>query len=105
MFNVIAVSKGLTLLRVAVKATEESVPSVTVPPVDQVTAVSSSSIKFIDNVFRLLFILASASPPANAAVSAISSVGSSSVFAAPSLIVIEAEEEPAGIVNVVADKL
>ena len=51
MFNVIAVSNGLTLLRVAVKATEESVPSVTVPPVDQVTAVSSSSIRLIDNVF------------------------------------------------------
>ena len=98
-------SKGLTLLRVAVKATELSVPSVRVPPVDQVTAVSSSSIKSIDSVFWLLFILASASSVANVAVSAINSVGSSSVFAAPSLIVIEAEEEPAGIVNVVADKL
>ena len=51
MFNVIAVSNGLTLLRVAVKATELSVPSVTVPPVDQVTAVSSSSIRSIDKVF------------------------------------------------------
>jgi hypothetical protein len=51
MFKVIAVSKGFTLLRVAVKATEKSVPSVTVPPVDQVTAVSSSSIRSIDNVF------------------------------------------------------
>ena len=98
-------SKGFTLSRVAVKATELSVPSVTVPPVDQVTAVSSSSIKSIDSVFWLLFILASSSLPANAAVSAISSVGSSVVFAAPSLIVIEAEEEPAGIVNVVADRV
>jgi len=55
MFNVIAVSNGLTLLRVAVKATEESVPSVTVPPVDQVTAVSSSSIRSIDKVFLTAF--------------------------------------------------
>ena len=98
-------SKGFTLSRVAVKATELSVPSVRVPPVDQVTAVSSSSIRSIDSVFWLLFILASSSLPASAAVSAINSVGSSVVFAAPSLIVIEADEEPAGIVNVVADRV
>ena len=68
------------------------------------TAVSSSSIKLKDNVFWLLFILASSSPVAKATVRSIVSVGSSVVFAAPSLRVIEAEDWPSEIVRLEADK-
>ena len=101
--SVIAVSNGFTLSNVAVKEIVESVPSTIVPPSDQVTSVSSLSIKFRDSVFWLLFILASLSPLAKAAVIVIVSVGSSVVFAAPSFIVIEAEDWPAEIVRVEAD--